>query len=261
MNLSRNIKLIIQFDGTDYSGWLYQNGRKTLQGTVMQSIYMLTGNEVEVIGCSRTDKGVHAVGYVLNFIDNSNIPIEKYPIALNSFLPEDICVKSACEVPMDFHATYLTSKKTYRYYFYTAPSKVPMLNNRAWYIGNGCNYSCEILDTLNKNLYVLCGKHDFSAFRAMGGMSKTTVRTIYNIHVACDDYYSTKMYYLEITGNGFLYNMVRIIAGTIADVMRGRIQVDSIDKILKSCDRNKAGQTAPAGGLYLWKVDYSSSQY
>ena len=103
------------------------------------------------------------------------------------------------------------------------------------------------------------GEHDFSAFRATGGLSKTTIRKVYDVTVSCENYYSSKIYCLEITGNGFLYNMVRIITGTVVDIIKGRIDVNTIADILNSCDRRRAGQTAPADGLYLWKVDYSSS--
>lgn len=257
MNNPRNIKLIIQFDGTDYCGWLYQKHCKTVQETISESLRKLTGNATEIIGCSRTDRGVHAVEYVLNFNDFSSIPIDKYPLALNSFLPDDIICKKAELMPADFHATYSVTKKTYRYYFYTSQRAVPFFNNSAWFLGSDYIFTDEMLAALNDDIKALCGKHDFSAFRSVGGMSKTTVRTIFDINVTKSHFFSSEIFCLEVTGDGFLYNMVRIITGTVADIIKGRIKSDSIKNILDSCDRKNAGPTAPPQGLYLWSVDYS----
>lgn len=257
MNQKRNIKITLEYDGTNYSGWLDQKDCITVQSVVTKAVYDLTGQAVEINGCSRTDKGVHAVGYVISFIDSSSIPIEKYVVALNSFLPQDIRAKEAIGVSLDFHATFSKSNKTYRYYFYSSTTQVPLLNNRAWYIGdrNGCD-----VQAIATALDVMTGEHDFSSFRAMGGMSKTTVRTIYSINFTCENFYNVKMYCLEVTGNGFLYNMVRIIAGTVAEFVKGRMDPNNLTKVLNSGRRELAGPTAPACGLYLWKVDYLSSQ-
>lgn len=252
----RNIKLTVQFDGTGYCGWLYQKHCSTVQGVISDSIKAMTGNTPEIFGCSRTDSGVHAVEYVLNFYDASSVPIDKYPIALNSFLPEDIICKKAELVTESFHATYSVSKKTYRYYLYSSKQPVPFFNNRAWFIGSNISVTDEELCALNNDLKELCGKHDFSAFRAVGGISKTTIRTIFNISISKSDFFSSEVFCVEVTGDGFLYNMVRIIAGTVADVIKGRINSNSIKIILDSCDRRKAGPTAPAHGLYLWSVEY-----
>ena len=256
MNEPRNIRLSIQFDGTNYCGWLYQKHSATVQGAVSDAISGLTGSRVELIGCSRTDSGVHAAEYVLNFTDTSSIPVEKYPAALNSFLPDDIVCKSASIVPDDFHATYSATGKTYRYYFYSAPHSMPLINKNAWYIGSDYLCTGENLADLNNSLKVLCGEHDFSSFRAMGGLSKTTVRTIYNINITHEQMNDIRMYCLEVSGNGFLYNMVRIITGTVVDIIKKRINPGDLSYILESCDRRQAGMTAPAQGLYLWSVEY-----
>ncbi len=252
----RNIKLILEFDGSRYSGWLRQTkeGIVTVQAVVEDAIRSLTGESAEVIGCSRTDAGVHALNYAANFQTSCTIPPERIYKALNALLPPDIKVKSSVEVPSDFHAVYDAKRKTYRYYFYFDEVRRPLLQGRAWNAARKTPGNPEkILRLMNLACEGMLGEHDFSAFKTSGGLAKTTVRTIYSASVRP---FAGNLFYLEICGNGFLYNMVRIIAGTLASVAEGRILPTEIEGILRSKERKKAGMTAPPHGLYLYDVVY-----
>ena len=251
-----NIKLLLEFDGTSYSGWLRQGNENisTVQETVEKAIFDLTGKCVEITGCSRTDAGVHAVNYVTNFQIDTLIPPENFYKALNPFLPDNIKAKSSCKVEDDFHATYSAKRKTYRYYFYFGETQRPMFINRAWNAGKKLDVSSdEALELMNDACAFFIGKHDFSSFKATGGLAKTSVRTIFDAAVCCC---GDNMYFLEICGDGFLYNMVRIIVGTLTGVAMGRFAPCEIAKMIEAKDRKKAGVTAPPHGLYLYKVEY-----
>lgn len=251
-----NIKIILEFDGTNYSGWLKQSNEEivTVQRTVEKAVSKLVGKEIEINGCSRTDAGVHAINYVVNFTIESSIPPEKFYKALNPFLPHDIKAKASCEVDSEFHSVYTAKKKTYRYYFYFDETERPMFNNRAWNAAKKINLSQEqILSLTNKACSYLIGEHDFSSFKASGGLAKTSVRTIFSAEVkVCGE----NMYYLEICGDGFLYNMVRIIAGTLVGVATERFKPEDVANMIVAKDRKKAGVTAPPHGLYLYNVEY-----
>lgn len=252
----QNIKLTIEFDGTNYCGWLRQGNENipTVQETIEQAILKLTGQNIEVTGCSRTDAGVHAINYAANFNINTQIPAESFYKALNQFLPDDIKISKSEAVSSDFHAVYSAVRKTYRYYFYISENIKPLYKNRAWNFAKKSDLSSgQILDLANRACGSFLGYHDFSAFKAAGGLAKTSCRTIFYANVKS---ISENVFYLEICGDGFLYNMVRIIAGTIADLIKGRFSCDDISIILESKDRKKAGVTAPPHGLYLYKVDY-----
>ena len=251
-----NIKLLLEFDGTSYSGWLRQGNENisTVQETVEKAIFDLTGTRVEITGCSRTDAGVHAVNYVTNFQIDTLIPPENFYKALNPFLPDNIKAKISCKVEDDFHATYSAKRKTYRYYFYFGETQRPMFINRAWNAGKKLDISSdEALKLMNDACTFFIGKHDFSSFKATGGLAKTSVRTIFDAAVCCC---GDNMYFLEICGDGFLYNMVRIIVGTLAGVAMGRFAPCEIAQMIEAKDRKKAGVTAPPHGLYLYKVEY-----
>ena len=251
-----NIKLTLEFDGTGYSGWMRQGNEKiaTVQETVEQAVEKLTGEKLEVTGCSRTDAGVHAINYTANLQTAAPIPPESFYKALNPFLPPDIKAKTSCEVGEDFHAVYSAVKKTYRYYFYFGETEHPLYQNRIWQAAKKININAyEILKLTNRACKFFIGKHDFSAFKAVGGLAKTSERTIFSAEVKqCAD----NMFFLEICGDGFLYNMVRIIVGTLAGVALGRFMSDDIASIIESKDRKKAGMTAPPHGLYLYSVEY-----
>ncbi|MFR1517333.1 MAG: tRNA pseudouridine(38-40) synthase TruA [Clostridia bacterium] len=252
----RNIKLILEFDGTNYSGWMRQGSKSipTVQSAMEIAVRKLTGETVEMIGCSRTDAGVHALHYAANFHTSCTIPAENLYQALNPVLPGDIKVKASEEVPPEFHAVYSAKSKTYRYYFYFDEIQHPLLQNRAWNAAKKTTLSTqEILQVTNRACRFLTGTHDFTAFKASGGLAKTTVRTIFSAEVKQD---MDQIFYLEICGNGFLYNMVRIIAGTLAGVVRGRFRPEEIPEMIRSRERKKAGMTAPPHGLYLYRVSY-----
>ncbi|HHW30157.1 MAG TPA: tRNA pseudouridine(38-40) synthase TruA [Clostridiaceae bacterium] len=243
----RNIKLTIEYDGTGYHGWQTQANAVTVQDTLEKCIKKLTGEDCNLIGSSRTDVGVHALGQVANFYTNSKIPAEKFSFALNSVLPDDIVIVSSEEAGPDFHARFHAKAKRYLYYIYNSTFPSALLRNRAWHVP----YSLDISLMESASTY-LKGTHDFTAFRAAGSTTKTSIRTIMDITLVKKQ----KIIEIDVLGNGFLYNMVRIIAGTLVEVGRGKICPDSIPAILESRDRSNAGITAPAHGLYLAQVFY-----
>lgn len=256
----KNIKLTIEFDGTDYSGWMKQGGCSecsvpTVQECIEKAVYKLTGMHSDVIGCSRTDAGVHALNYTANFKTESGIPPERFYKALNPLLPGDVKAKSSCEVPANFHSAFSACSKTYRYFFYYNEVELPHLKNKAWRAAPLVRAdSSEILCAANEACVYFKGEHDFTSFKASGGLAKTTRRTIFSADVTK---YGDFVYCFEICGNGFLYNMVRIMAGTLSSVIEGRIKPSDISEIIASKNRKRAGMTAPPHGLYLYKTEYS----
>ena len=242
-----NIKLTIEYDGTNYHGWQRQNNAKTIQETIEKAIRGLTGEEIDLIGSSRTDYGVHAYGIAANFITHSKIPGDRFSYALNRLLPDDIVIRKSEEVSMDFHSRYMAKGKRYRYLIYNSKFPSAILRNRAYHM----SYDLDTQKMEKASLYLL-GTHDFSAFKASGSSVKTSVRTITSVSLKKNEDIIT----FEIAGDGFLYNMVRIIVGTLVDVGMERIDPGSIPYILESLDRKKAGRTAPAMGLYLVEVYY-----
>lgn len=243
----RNIKLTIEYDGKEYNGWQKQPNKLNIQGTIERAIEEITGEQVELTASGRTDAGVHALAQVANFKTNSKLPIEKFAIAINSKLKKSIVIKEAEEVDERFHSRLTCKQKTYRY----------VINNT--YNGTAIyrNLECHIPTKLDVNkmkqaAQYFIGEHDFKAFKASGTSSKSSVRTIYNAKV----YEENGRIYIELTGNGFLYNMVRIISGTLVDVGLGKIKPEDIIDIIKTGKRENAGKTLPAHGLYLIKVDY-----
>ena len=244
----RNIKLTIEYDGKDFNGWQKQPNKLNIQGTIEQAIKRITGEDIELNASGRTDTGVHALGQVANFKTNSNIPIEKIAIAINTNLKKSIRVISAEEVEEKFHSRLKCKKKTYRY----------IINNSEFASAIYRNYETHIplklnIQKMSEAIKYFEGEHDFKAFRASGTSSKSSVRTIYKAQIIQKE---NNRIWLELTGNGFLYNMVRIIAGTIVDVGMGKISPDDIKEIINSKDRNKAGKTLPPQGLYLVNVEY-----
>lgn len=243
----RNIKLTIEYDGTSYGGWQKQKNNITIQQCIEEAIKLLTGEQVELIGSSRTDAGVHAKGMVANFITNSQIPADKFREAINTKLPDDIGIIKSEEVDKNFHSRYDSKGKTYCY----------TLVNRYEKICIGRNYVYQVRDELNYDLmkeaakYFL-GKHDFKAFKTNGSSVKTSVRTISGLELELKD----DVIKIFVSADGFLYNMVRIIVGTLIEVGKGKIKPESIERIIKNGDRSKAGPCVPPNGLVLEKVFY-----
>ena len=244
----RNIKLIIEYDGKDFNGWQKQPNKLNIQGTIEKAIEQITGEKVDLMASGRTDRGVHAFGQVANFKTNSTIPIDKFPIAINSNLKKSILIKSAEEVDEKFHSRLTCKKKTYRYVINNSRYGTAIYRNLETHIPMKLN-----IEKMQKAVKYFEGEHDFKAFRASGTSSKSSVRTIYRAEVI--DKHDGKIW-IELTGNGFLYNMVRIIAGTLVDVGLEKIEPEEITKIIESKDRTKAGKTLQPQGLYLLNVEY-----
>ena len=244
----RNIKLTIEYDGKDFNGWQKQPNKLNIQGTIEKAIERITGKEVELMASGRTDRGVHALSQVANFKTDSKLPIEKFPIAINSNIKNSIRIKDAEEVDENFHSRLSCKKKTYRY----------VINNSKYGSSIYRNLETHIPVKLNVNkmkeaIKYFEGEHDFKAFKASGTSNKSSVRTIYKGEVIKKE---DERIWIELTGNGFLYNMVRIIAGTLVDVGLGKIEPIEIKDIIKSKDRQKAGKTLAPQGLFLVKVEY-----
>ena len=243
----RNIKLIIEYDGSKFGGWQKQPTKLNIQGEIEQAIKEITGEEIELTASGRTDAGVHSLGQVANFKTNSEIEIDKIPYAINSKLKKSIVIKSAEEVEENFHARYNCKGKKYKY----------IINNSeqgtAIYRGLECHIPQKLdIEKMQKAIKYFEGEHDFKGFRASGTSSKSSVRTIYKAEVKQEGEKIT----IELTGNGFMYNMVRIISGTIVDVGLGKVMPEEIPQLIASKDREKAGKTLPPYGLYLVEVYY-----
>ncbi len=244
----RNIKLTIAYDGTCYHGWQTQLNKPTIQETIEGAINIITKQNVDLIGSGRTDKGVHALGQVANFIADTNIESDKIKIALNANLPTSIRIIESVDVPMEFHARFDAHKKTYMYQIYNSRVLSPFYCNYSYFVPSRLDF--ELMDDASK---LLLGTHDFRGFMAAGSDVKTTVRTVYDVELTKNDEF-IKLY---ITGNGFLYNMVRIIAGTLVDIGKGSREKECIEKALESCDRTMLGHTAKPEGLFLKEVCYN----
>lgn len=243
----RNIKLTIEYDGKDFNGWQKQPNKLNIQGTIEQAIKSITGEDVELNASGRTDAGVHALGQVANFKTDSQIPIEKFAIAINSKLKKSIVIKKAEEVDERFHSRYNCKRKTYRYIINTSETGSAIYRNLEY------NIKMQLdVKKMQEAVKFFVGEHDFSAFKSSGTSSKSSVRTIYNAKVEQDG----ERIIIELTGNGFLYNMVRIISGTLVEVGLNKIKPEDITKIIESKNRQNAGKTLPPCGLYLVSVEY-----
>ena len=242
--------LKIAYDGRGYCGWQVQKNGKSVQGELCRAAGEIYGVGVAVTGCSRTDSGVHAKEYFCTLEtpkDAPEIPLLSIPRALNSNLPEDITVYDAVEVGQDFHARYGVKEKTYEYVFDNGVCRDPFLFSRAWHIPKRLDDAL-----MNEAAALFVGEYDFSAFMASGSSVTDTVRRVSAASVRREG----EKVIFSVTANGFLYNMVRIMAGTLRDVSIGKISALSVKEIILSKDRRKAGITAPPDGLYLTKVVY-----
>lgn len=243
----KNIKLIVEYEGTNYLGWQIQEGLPTVQGELKKALEIATGEEIQLIGSGRTDKRVHALGQVANFHTNSNIPGEKYKLLMEFLLPEDISIVDSEEVDLDFHSRFDATSKRYKYIVYNGKLPSAIYRNFTYHVSANLN----IYDMIEASKYFL-GTHDFNAFKVSKGKKLNTNRTINHINIEKKD----KLIEFTIEGNSFLHHMVRIIVGTLIYVGSGRINKDEIPKIIKARKREKAGITAPAQGLFLEKVYY-----
>ena len=246
----RNLLFKIAFDGSGFHGWQIQNNLRTVQGELKSGFEDLTGETVVIKGCSRTDSGVHAKEYYFNVKTNSTIPCESFPAALATKLNPEILIISCHEVKEDFDAQFSCQSKEYEYIFFNSSGLSPFLYKKV------CHYKYKKLneEILNKAAQHFVGEYDFSSFCASGATVTSKVRTIYSATVRREG----DLVIFSVRGNGFLYNMVRIMAGTLLYVAEGKIDAESIPEIIKSKNRKKAGITAIPDGLYLNKVFYGS---
>lgn len=243
----KRVKLVVAYDGTNYHGWQVQDNGITIEEVLNRTISELVQEDIKVIGASRTDAGVHACGNVAVFDTESRIPGDKFSFALNQRLPEDIRIQESCEVDADFHPRYADTVKTYEYNILNRRFELPTKRLYAAF----CYYPMDI-ERMNQAAAYLVGEHDFKSFCSAGAQVQTTVRTIYAVNVKKAD----DMVHIRITGNGFLYNMVRIIAGTLMQVGTGLMEPEQVKEILEARDRSKAGPTAVAKGLTLVEIRY-----
>ncbi len=270
----RNIRLTLAYDGTEFAGWQVQPAARTVQGELESAIERLTGERSGVLSAGRTDAGVHALGQVASFRTESNIPAEKWRPALQSHLPPDIVVLESGEVDAAFHATYSAKSKRYRYVIHNALLDDPFLRRYVWRIAGTLD-----ADAMHAAAQALRGTHDFRCFESHWPNTATSVRTVLDASVCrvagwpawstlplADEARSThadaeragEFLCFEIEADGFLYNMVRAIVGSLVNIGRGKWPVDAMSRIVESKDRVQAGETAPPQGLFLARVTYPS---
>ena len=267
--------LTVAFDGTNYSGWQIQPNKETIEGVLNRELSRLLNEEIKVIGASRTDSGVHAEGAVCVFDTESKIPGDKFSYAINQTLPEDIRIRSSKEVDITFHPRRVNSRKTYRYRIRHDEFPNPLDARYSYHV-----YTKLDIEAMRRACEFIKGKHDFKSFCSVHTDVDTTVRTVYDVHIdvtpdkrllqmsglmksagesgtmrsggeSAAGRIRPEIIDIYVTGNGFLYNMVRIIVGTLIEVGQGKIKPEEIPAIIEACDREKAGPTAPAKGLTL----------
>lgn len=243
----KRVKLTVAYDGTNYCGWQVQPNGITIQEVLNQCLSEFTGEKIETIGASRTDAGVHALGNVAVFDTEMRMPGDKFSFALNQRLPEDIRIQKSEEVDVNFHPRYIKSQKTYEYRILNRRFPIPTERFYSHF-----TYIPLDIEKMRKAAEYLVGKHDFKSFCGTGAQVKTTVRTVKEIQIEKNEDRIT----IRITGEGFLYNMVRIIAGTLMDIGGGLYPPEKMQEILEAKDRKKAGPTAPARGLTLMEIQY-----
>lgn len=244
----RHFKLVVQYDGTGYAGFQRQPDRPTVQGEIEKALEGILGEPSRIVGAGRTDAGVHATGQVIRVSTDKPIPCERLVEALNDSLPRAICVSGGQEVGEEFHPQYSAIAKTYSYQIMNRNARSPFLELWAWHIRQRLD-----VDAMQQAGDVLVGEHDFAAFAASGGSACSTVRTVTELSCRRLD---EGLVQIRITGNGFLYMMVRNVVGTLVEVGLGRRSAESMSAVLASRDRGLAGATAPAHGLCLCEVIY-----
>lgn len=248
INMSRKrVRLIVAYDGTNYHGWQIQNNGITIESELNRCLTDLLQEKIEVIGASRTDAGVHALGNVAVFDTENRMPAEKISYALNQRLPEDIRIQKSEEVAADWHPRYCESRKTYEYRIYRAEFPMPVKRLYSLFT----YYKLDV-NRMQEAAAYLEGEHDFKSFCQTGAQVESTVRTIYSVEV---EEQGTDLV-IRVCGNGFLYNMVRIIAGTLLEIGQGKREPMDVIQILQEKDRMAAGPTAPAHALMLMKYEF-----
>ena len=243
----KRVMLIVAYDGTEYHGWQVQPNARTIEGELNRCLSELLQEDIQVIGASRTDAGVHAKGNISVFDTDARMPAEKISYALNQRLPKDIVIQKSCQVDADFHPRHCDTRKTYSYHIYRGEFPMPLRTRYSYF-----TYVPLDVTKMREAAALFLGEHDFKSFCSANTQVESTVRTIEFLDVTEDD----QELVITIRGNGFLYNMVRIIAGTLVDVGRGFLAVEDIPNILKACNRERAGQTLPACGLVLEKYEF-----
>lgn len=242
------VKIIVEYDGTNYCGWQIQPNGTTVQEVLERALQTLTGEKIQVTGSGRTDSGVHASGQTAHFDTEATIPPERYAAALNSVLPSDVRVISSEEVSSDFHSRFCAKKKTYAYKFYVSDCIRPLLDRYAAQVSFPLD-----LCIMKKTCALFTGTHDFAAFMASGSEVENTVRTVYSADVTAEN---DGTVVFTVTGNGFLYNMVRIMAGTLVGTGSGKISIENVEEALLTGKRTLLGKTMPPRGLKLVSVEY-----
>lgn len=246
----RNLKLEIEYEGTDYCGWQIQSHnkqKKSIQEILEKTLRKILQEKIRLIASGRTDAGVHALAQVANFKTNSPIPLIKLQKALNSLLPDDIVVKGIEEVNPEFHSRFAVKSKVYRYTILNRPYPSVFLRNRAYFYPHPLD-----INLMHRESRCLLGRHNFRAFQASDKVGRDSIRTIKKLKIAKDK----DLIYIDIEADGFLYNMTRNIIGTLIEIGRGRFLPGTLKKILFSKNRKLAGPTVPGQGLYLLKVKY-----
>ena len=241
------VKLVVAYEGTNYCGWQIQPNGITIEQVLNETLSSLLGEEITVTGASRTDAGVHSLGNVAVFETHTKMPAEKISFALNQRLPEDIVVQESCQVPEDFHPRFSKSRKTYEYRILNCRFRQPLERRTSYFYHYPLNVSA-----MQKAAAYLVGEHDFTSFAPVHAQTNTYVRTIYALDVVREG----DMIRIRVQGNGFLYNMVRIIAGTLIQVGAGIKKPEDMESILAGKDRELAGPTAPAHGLTMIGLEY-----
>ncbi|MDQ3329339.1 MAG: tRNA pseudouridine(38-40) synthase TruA [Planctomycetota bacterium] len=263
----RNLKLTLAYDGTNYSGWQVQPDRPSVQGTLRDAFSRLTGEQATINGAGRTDAGVHALGQVANLRTDTKLPIERLLLGLQHYLPDDVAIRDIVDVPFEFHATLSARRKTYRYVVRPSRLRDPFSRGFAWRISHELD-----VQAMGEAASHLVGTHDFKCFETQGSPRAETVRTLFQADVfrapewpvmsaAFEPQRDDRGSYVvvEVTGDGFLYNMVRAISGTLVEVGLGKRSPASVASLMSNGRRAAAGQTAPPHGLFLVRVDYQEN--
>ncbi len=244
----KRVRLTVAYDGTNYHGWQIQKNGITIESELNRCLTNLLGETVTVIGASRTDSGVHALGNIAVFDTCNRMPAEKISYALNQRLPEDIRIQKSEQVSMEWHPRHCVSRKTYEYRIYRGTFPLPTKRLYSLF-----TYAELDVAAMRQAAALLVGEHDFKSFCQTGAQVESTVRTLYAVEVEEQE----ADLVLRVCGNGFLYNMVRIIAGTLLEVGNGKRRPEEIEDILRACDRSAAGPTAPPQGLTLMKYEFA----
>ncbi|MBQ8468938.1 MAG: tRNA pseudouridine(38-40) synthase TruA [Clostridia bacterium] len=244
----KNYKIVVEYVGKNYSGWQIQDKKNTIEGNLTRAVKEISGEDATVFGSGRTDAGVSAAGQVANFCIEKNFEPQKLVLALNAHLPEDISVKSAEVVDLNFNARFSAKRKTYRYYFYVSPSRSAILDQFALQVKKAN------IQKMQAACKFLVGTKNFKSFVARNSGKTNFERTIFDAKIVQNG----DLYFFEITGSGFLYNMVRIIMGTLIAVGEEKITPQHVETIIEQQDRTKAGKTVPPVGLVLYGVDYNA---